>query len=194
MCKEYIQKDETYMKALNMKQASQESRSAGEQANITGDRFSGEVARFVESCGFIAETRYQTQMRRRDGKRIDLNIYLRPCPLFPKGLGIDATDQKNAGSGADKLHGKIYHICTAWTCPGILIIEGDNRDVTPTRAWAKEMVGKRWLMPDHGDDKNLLGVFTLPEFKLWLMSCKTTGTVKPYVMEPEFGYEQATFL
>ncbi len=169
-------------------------RSPGKQANITGERFSGEVARFVESCGFVAETQYRSEMRRKDGKRIDLNVYLRPCPLFPKGLGIDATDQKGAGSGADKLFGKVYHVATAWTCPGVLIVEGDNRDVTPTRAWAKEMVGKRWLDHAHGNDQNLLGVFTLAEFKLWLMDCKTTGKVKPFVVEPEFAYEQVAFL
>jgi hypothetical protein len=169
-------------------------RTPGQQANITGAWFAAEVARFIEGCGFQAEVAYQTEMRRRDNKRIVLSVFIRPCPLFPSGLGIDATDQQGAGSGADKIHGKVYHICTGWTCPGVMIIEGDNRDITPARQWAKERVGDDWLNPKHGDSKNLLGVFTLKEFKLWLIDAKTSEKVKPAVFEPEFAYEQATLL
>jgi hypothetical protein len=159
------------------------ARTPGKQANITGARFGSEVARFIESCGFRADTQYQSGMVRQDRKRIVLNVFLQPCKLFPKGLGVDATDQQGAGSGADKLFGKVFHICTAWSCPGVLIVEGDNRDITPTRAWAKKMVGTQWLIPSFGDDRNLLGVFTLSEFKLWLMECKTSGKVKHFTSE-----------
>lgn len=159
----------------------------GTQANKTGTTFEYKIAGLFNNLEMRAEADFRSDITGLDGRSVNLSVYVRPCISFPKGLAVLAMNQQGPGSGVYKIQRDLWNICACFPIPAIMILEGDNRDMNPTRAFAKSIVGLNWLNPDafpkkqfsayRVDCQRLLGVFTYPEFESWLRRVAQTKQV-----------------
>lgn len=154
--------------------------SQGTKNNLEGLGNANTLLGFAQKLGFKGAVKKSFPNMGFYGGDAQIAVFLEPCSIFPKGLGIDLMSQDASGTGANKIPYKIISIQTGWQFPGVLVVEGSGRGLQRPSNWARSLVGKQWLRDDSIFGKvnhdNLLGSFTLSEFRTWLEMVKQNGT------------------
>lgn len=137
-------------------------KSTGSSVSINGRRFEELVKEICDAAGYTAIVQQHfNNSRNLFGGMLTVDVFLLPSKRFPEGLIIECSRQNSAGSGDHKIPHKIWTAVESYPKPSILILDGDGFE-EKTIAWAKARVNDDWCK--RGNYKNLLGVFTLPEF------------------------------
>ena len=90
------------------------------------------------------------------GKRIQVDVKIDPCLVFPTGLIVESKWQDVGGSAEEKLPYLVMNIRLRYPYPTIIIIDGHGWS-DGALAWLRAQI-----------DGHLLAVFSLKEFVSWL--------------------------